>query len=105
MIQKIINSYVDMFKHYADFGAKTSAPDCVWALVAHIVVGGVINLILSGLYWIYYIATIVPTLAVSLRTLKSCGKHWAWSLLNLLPHGGLFFIIFLVVTNKDEKFI
>lgn len=105
MFQKILNCYADMFKHYADFKSQTSAPECVWALVAHIVVGAVINVILSGLYWVYYLLTIIPTLAISLRTLKTCGKSWAWILLNLLPYGGVLFILFLVLTNKDEKFL
>jgi uncharacterized membrane protein YhaH (DUF805 family) len=49
------------------------------------------------IYSIWTVATIVPSLSLTVRRLRDAGKHWAWMFIQLIPLVGLIWIIYLLV--------
>lgn len=51
---------------------------------------------ISPLYWIYSLAAIIPSLAVTVRRLHDTGRSGWWILIGMIPLvGGIILIVFL----------
>ena len=49
-----------------------------------------------SLGWLYAVASIFPSLSITVRRLRDIGKRWTWIFINLIPLiGGLWFIYML----------
>ena len=64
---------------------------------------GIFSLIVVGLY---YLAILVPTLAVTVRRLHDTDRAGWWLLLAFIPFGGLVIFVFTVLegTNGNNQF-
>ena len=113
----MINAYKNFFKNYAEFTGRSTRSDYWWvwfrklypfysfsglsistlyylstvmdsvsdsASEATFIVLGLVVII----YAIFYLATLVPTLALSVRRLRDAGFHWAFIFLALLQWEG-----------------
>lgn len=56
--------------------------------------------IFIGLYGLYALAMLVPSLAVTARRLHDTGRSGWWQLINLIPLGGLVLLFFLVSDSQ-----
>jgi uncharacterized membrane protein YhaH (DUF805 family) len=66
-----------------------------------------IGMVLSGLYFLFVLGIIIPSLAVSFRRLHDTDRSAWWLLIALLPFiGGLVLLVFTVLpgTNGPNKF-
>src|SRR6478735_1760251 len=89
-------------ENYTNFEGRATRPEFWWVALAIYVVGLVLYLIdlalfglpvLSGLFWL---ATIVPYLAVGARRLHDTNRSGWWLLIGLIPCvGAIVLIIFL----------
>lgn len=65
--------------------------------------GGALSNTLAGLMVVYFIATILPSLAIQVRRLRDGGYHWALILLYLVPLvGRLILLVFYCQPTKYE---
>lgn len=90
--------YTGVLKKYAEFNGRAGRQE-FWMFVAiHVgifvvlaIIDAVIGLnnVLVGLYWL---ATIVPVIAVGIRRLHDIGKPGIWILLGLIPCVGLYLL-------------
>ena len=49
-----------------------------------------------SLGWLYAVASIFPSISITVRRLRDIGKKWTWIFINLIPFiGGLWFIYLL----------
>ena len=87
------DAYLNGFKQYADFNGKTNSND-FWGWV-------IINLIASIVFgffclgWVYWLATIVPCMAITCRRLNDEGNKNTW----LGYVAGLFGLLSMAIVN------
>lgn len=88
------------FTRYADFNGRSRRSEYWWASLAITLIGGVVTAILGDLSFIWSLATLIPSLAISVRRLHDIGKSGWWYLISLIPLVGL--IIMLVWCCQDS---
>lgn len=49
------------------------------------------------IYSIWAVATIVPSVPITVRRLRDAGKHWGWIFIGLIPLVGGIWMIWLLV--------
>ena len=115
----MINAYKKFFKNYAEFTGRSTRPDFWWVWLGNFILSipfwiiyfyvlyfstvmvsvsdsaseaafMVLGLVVI-IYAIFYLAILVPTLALSVRRLRDAGFHWAFIFLRFVPMGGLPF--------------
>jgi uncharacterized membrane protein YhaH (DUF805 family) len=97
-----MNYYKEAFEKYADFSGR-SRPAAYWMFVLfHVgvfVLAAILDAILgTGLVFIalYWLASIIPSLAVGSRRLHDTGKSGWVQLISLIPFGSIVLLIFLI---------
>lgn len=104
---KIIDSYKDAFKRYAQFSGVTDRAgywffvlaNAIISLVLGIICAIIGNNILTGLYGL---AIIIPSIAICCRRLRDAGYSPWWVLLNLTAVGSIVVIIFNCMPTKNN---
>ena len=100
-----MESYVKVLREYATFSGRARRREYWMFLLVNIIVAVALSLIdgvlfdgamlLSGLYWL---AILVPSLAVGVRRLHDTGRSGWWLLISLVPVvGGLVLFVFTVL--------
>ena len=109
----MIDAYKKFWKGYVDFTGRSTRPEYWWPILCHFLVLVLIPctflLIKSvlnsetGLMVVYYIAILLPSLAIQVRRLRDGGYHWALLFLHLVPLFGRFILfIFYCQPTKYE---
>ena len=57
------------------------------------------------IYAIFYLAILVPTLALSVRRLRDAGFHWAFIFLRFVPMGGIALLILFAMSTKETEVV
>lgn len=99
MVQEMISAYKAMFMNYANFKGRTNRRDFWLAILANVIVSFVVGLIsgLLGLTFIgviYFVAIMIPSLAIEIRRLHDIGKSDWYILIALIPLIGTFILIY-----------
>ena len=104
----IMNEYIEMWKHYADFSGKTTVKGYWMAFLINFLVALVLGFLvqavssLAFLSTIYSLAVLIPGLAICVRRLNDAGKSWAnifWSFLPLV--GAIILIVKLCAPSQN----
>ena len=102
----IMQSVKTVLNNYAQFDGRSGRAEFWWWALAYfigaIVVGliaGIINL--SFLSWIYTLALIVPSVAVSIRRFHDIGKEAWWTILLFIPIVGLIVALIFLTKPSD----
>lgn len=106
----MIDAYKKFWKGYVDFTGRSTRPEYWWPILCHflviililctaLLIETVLNSeiggsLFSGLMVVYYIAILLPSLAIKVRRLRDGGYHWALLFLYLVPLFG-YFILFI----------
>lgn len=103
--------YLKVLRNYAVFSGRARRKEywmfvlfnIIFAIVA-MILDRILGLAIGGIgygpiYLIYILATIIPSLAVSVRRLHDIGKSGWWIFINLIPFVG--FIWFLILLIKE----
>ena len=126
----MINAYKNFFKNYAEFTGRSTRPDYWWVWLGNFIlsipfwiiyfytvflstvmasVGETVSeatFIFLGLvvifYVIFFLAILVPTLALSVRRLRDAGFHWAFIFLHFVPIVGRFALLVLLAMPSKE---
>ena len=129
----MINAYKNFFKNYAEFTGRSTRPDFWWVWLGNLILSipfwiiyfyivylstvmdsvsdsaSEATFIVLGLvviiYAIFYLATLVPTLALSVRRLRDAGFHWAFIFLRFAPMGGIALMILHAMPTKETKVV
>jgi len=129
----MIDAYKNFFKNYAEFTGRSTRPDFWWvwlgnailsipfwiiyfytvflstvmysvsdsASEATFMVFGLVAII----YAVFYLAILVPTLALSVRRLRDAGFHWAFIFLRFAPMGGIALLILFAMPTKETEVV
>lgn len=100
--------YLAVLKNYAGFGGRARRKE-YWMFY---LIDVIVALILAGVgvaiesdipYMIYVLATLIPTLAVTVRRLHDTGRSGWWIFIALIPLlGSIALLVFLASEGKPE---
>ncbi|WP_328914028.1 MULTISPECIES: DUF805 domain-containing protein [unclassified Streptomyces] len=99
--------YIDVLKKYAVFSGRARRKEYwmfflfnIIAVVVLAIVGAVADTMIP--YFIYVVAVIVPSLAVTMRRLHDTGKSGWFILLGFIPLVGGIIVLVFVCTEGDR---
>lgn len=126
----MINAYKNFFKNYAEFTGRSTRPDYWWVWLGNFILSIPFWIIyfytvffsavmdsVSGsaseaafmffglvaiIYAVFYLAILVPTIALSVRRLRDAGFHWAFIFLHFVPMVGRFALLVLLAMPSKE---
>ena len=129
----MINAYKNFFKNYAEFTGRSTRPDFWWVWLGNLILSipfwiiyfytvflstvmysvsdsaSEATFMVFGLvaiiYAVFYLAILVPTLALSVRRLRDAGFHWAFIFLRFAPMGGLALLILFAMPTKETEVV
>lgn len=129
----MINAYKNFFKNYAEFTGRSTRPDFWWVWLGNLILSipfwiiyfytvflsavmdsindsvSEATFMVFGLvviiYLVFFLAILVPTLALSVRRLRDAGFHWAFIFLRFVPMGGLALLILLAMPTKEIEVV
>ena len=129
----MIDAYKNFFKNYAEFTGRSTRPDFWWVWLGNLILSipfwiiyfytvflstvmdsvsdsaseatfMVLGLVVI-IYAIFYLAILVPTLALSVRRLRDAGFHWAFIFLRFVPMGGIALLILFAMPTKETDVV
>ena len=129
----MINAYKNFFKNYAEFTGRSTRSDYWWVWLGNFILSipfwiiyfytvflsavmdsvsdsaseatfMVLGLVVI-IYAIFYLAILVPTLALSVRRLRDAGFHWAFIFLRFAPMGGIALLILFAMPTKETEVV
>ena len=129
----MINAYKNFFKGYAEFTGRSTRPDFWWVWLGNLIISIPFWIIyistvylstemdsvsdsaseatfmffglVAIIYAVFYLAILVPTLALSVRRLRDAGFHWAFIFLRFAPMGGIALMILHAMPTKETKVV
>lgn len=129
----MINAYKKFFKNYAEFTGRSTRPDFWWVWLGNLILSipfwiiyfytvflstvmysvsdsaSEATFMVFGLvaiiYAVFYLAILVPTLALSVRRLRDAGFHWAFIFLRFAPMGGIALLILFAMPTKETEVV
>ena len=129
----MINAYKNFFKNYAEFTGRSTRPDYWWVWLGNFILSipfwiiyfytvflsavmdsiddsvSEATFMVFGLvviiYAVFFLAILVPTLALSVRRLRDAGFHWAFIFLRFAPMGGIALMILHAMPTKETKVV
>lgn len=130
----MINAYKNFFKNYAEFTGRSTRPDYWWVWLGNFILSipfwviYIYTVYLSAvmdsvsdsaseaafmifglvaiIYVVFYLAILVPTIALTVRRLRDAGFHWAFIFLRFVPMvGGIALLILLAMPTKETEVV
>lgn len=129
----MIQAYKNFFKNYAEFTGRSTRPDFWWVWLGNLILSipfwiiyfytvflstvmysvsdsaSEATFMVFGLvaiiYAVFYLAILVPTLALSVRRLRDAGFHWAFIFLRFAPMGGIALLILHAMPTKETEVV
>lgn len=91
-------SISSVFSQYFGFNGRASRSEYWWFFLFQFIIAVVLSIVIPILYWIYFLGTIIPYLAVAIRRLHDTGRSGWWILIGLVPiFGGIILLVFFVI--------
>ena len=129
----MIDAYKNFFKNYAEFTGRSTRADFWWVWLGNLILSIPFWIIyfyivylstvmdsvsdsaseaifmvfglVAIIYAVFYLAILVPTLALSVRRLRDAGFHWAFIFLRFAPMGGLALLILFAMPTKETEVV
>ena len=129
----MINAYKNFFKGYAEFTGRSTRPDYWWVWLGNFILSipfwviYIYTVFLSAvmdsvsdsaseaafmifglvaiIYVVFYLAILVPTIALTIRRLRDAGFHWAFIFLRFVPMGGIALLILFAMPTKETEVV
>ena len=129
----MINAYKNFFKNFAEFTGRSTRPDYWWVWLGNLILSIPFWIIyfytvflstvmdsvsdsaseaifmvfglVAIIYAVFYLAILVPTLALSVRRLRDAGFHWAFIFLRFAPMGGIALLILHAMPTKETEVV
>ena len=103
--------YVEVLQKYAVFDGRAKRSEYWLFTLVQIIIFTVLAALSSvvgewflGVYFLYFLATLLPSLAVTVRRLHDTGRSGWWILIGLVPLiGAIILIIFMVMESANDN--
>ncbi len=90
------------FSKYADFSGRASRSEYWWYFLFIVLAGALLSSLSTKLGGVFYLATLLPSLAAASRRLHDTGRSGWWQLICLVPLIGLIvLLVFLTQKGSD----
>lgn len=99
----MIEAFVSGWQRSFDYEGRSSRSDFWWFVLANVLVSVALLIlaafvgIIQKLFVLYYVASIIPSIPLTVRRLRDAGKHWGWMFISLVPVIGSIWLIVLLV--------
>ncbi len=125
----MINAYKNFFKNYAEFTGRSTRPDYWWVWLGNLILSipfwviYIYTVYLSAvmdsvsdsaseaafmifglvaiIYVVFYLAILVPTIALTVRRLRDAGFHWALIFILFVPLGSIVLLVLFAMPTKE----
>ncbi|MEV7656968.1 DUF805 domain-containing protein [Streptomyces anulatus] len=103
-----MNWYLGVLKNYAGFSGRARRKEYWMFVLFNFIVAVVLSALGAAIstqipYYLYLVATIVPSLAVMVRRLHDTGRSGWWFFISFIPLVGfIILIVFLASEGKPE---
>ena len=115
--QGLLKSYFNVLRNYVNFSGRASRSEFWWFTLMNMIVKLLIiasmfgvgkqlpglGEIFAGIYIAYYLAVLLPSLAVGARRLHDTDRSGWWLLIGLVPLIGFIVLIVFFVQKGTEK--
>ena len=91
------------FAKYADFTGRASRSEYWWFFLFIILSGAIISVLSSKLAGVFYLATLLPSLAAATRRLHDTRRSGWWQLICLVPLVGLIILLVFLTQKSDAS--
>ena len=89
------------FSKYSEFNGRATRSEYWWFGLFIVLVGTVLSLINQYASLVFYLAVMLPSVAVAARRLHDTNRSGWWQLLSLIPVVGIIvLVVFLVQESK-----
>lgn len=97
------NCYKKFWNNYANFNGRARRSEYWFVVLLNLIIGlvNIIPYVGEGLYGLYSLAIIVPTLALIVRRLHDLGKEWYNIFFFLIPIAGSIIILVWMCTDSQ----
>ena len=85
---------------YADFNGRATRAEYWWFFLFVILVGAIISVLSDKLAVVFYLGTLLPTVAAAARRLHDTERTGWWQLVGLVPVVG-FIVLLVFLTQKS----
>jgi uncharacterized membrane protein YhaH (DUF805 family) len=99
----MIDAFIVGWKRSFDYEGRSNRADYWWFVLANYILFAVLFVLgfsveaLARLAFLYWFASFVPHLSLTIRRLRDAGRHWAWLFISLVPFiGGIWLLVLLV---------
>ena len=89
------------FAKYADFTGRATRPEYWWFMLFIVLAGAAAGIISQYASALFYLATLLPSVAAATRRLHDTGRSGWWQLIGLVPILG--WIVLLVFLTQEGK--
>jgi len=94
----MLDYYTGVLKNYAGFEGRARRAE-YWQYTLMTVIAAIVLLVIGvfikfPIVIVYYLAVLLPSLAVSVRRLHDTGKSGWWLLIAFVPFGGIVLLVF-----------
>lgn len=102
----LVNYYVGCLKNYAKFDGRARRKEywmfCLGNFIVGFVLGFILGIIGAPAYvgYVYSLAVLVPSIAVTVRRLHDIGKSGVWYFINFIPCIGSIWLIVLLCQDS-----
>ena len=102
----LVNYYVGCLKNYAKFDGRARRKEYWMFVLGNFIIGFVLGFILgiigapTYIGYIYSLAVLVPSIAVTVRRLHDIGKSGVWYFINFIPCIGSIWLIVLLCQDS-----
>ncbi|MEU6868091.1 DUF805 domain-containing protein [Streptomyces sp. NPDC046876] len=104
-----MHHYTDVLKKYADFSGRARRQE-FWMFFLLNMAAAIVVLIIDSvigasgiLYGLYFLAVLVPTIALTVRRLHDLGKSGWWYFIGLVPLvGGIWLLVLLATEGQPQ---
>ena len=94
--------YLTVIKNYVGFEGRASRSEFWYFTLINFIIVVVLNIIgILTLGSLYALATLLPSIAVSIRRLHDIGKSGWWLLVGFIPVIGIFVLIYFYVQASE----
>ena len=102
----LVNYYVGCLKNYAKFDGRARRKEYWMFFLANMIVSFVVGFVIgligapAAVSYVYTLAVLVPSIAVTVRRLHDIGKSGVWYFINFIPCIGSIWLIVLLCQDS-----
>lgn len=99
----LIGCYKKFWQNYVNFNGRSRRSEYWFVVLMNLIIGlvNVIPYVGQGLYGLYTLAALVPTIALIVRRLHDLGKEWYYIFIMLIPIVGQIIMIVWLCTDSQ----